>query len=115
MALLERGPFDLVLGADLLYDCTLAEALGALIPQIAPAALFAYAWKRLGDPAGGAARRRTGFRIAQWRPGGKGPRLLEAVRDWGVSRLAGQGAQALENRVRDAPDDQLVIAGEVHR
>jgi len=27
--LLESGPFDLVLGADLLYDCTLAKAMGA--------------------------------------------------------------------------------------
>ena len=78
-ALLERGPFDLVLGADLLYDRTLAEAMGALIPQIAPAALFAYAWRGsaipLAEPLAA-----QGFRIAQWRPGGAGPRLFEAVR-----------------------------------
>jgi predicted nicotinamide N-methyase len=77
-ALIARGPFDLVLGADLLYDCTLATAMGALIPKIAPAALFAYAWKGsaipLAEPLAA-----HGFRIAQWRPGGEGPRLFEAV------------------------------------
>ena len=66
--------------ADLLYDCTLAGALGELIPQIAPAALFAYAWRGsaipLTEPLAA-----QGFRIAQWRPDGTGPRLLEAVRD----------------------------------
>jgi predicted nicotinamide N-methyase len=78
-ALLERGPFDLVLGADLLYDCTLAGALGALIPQIAPAALFAYAWRGSAIPLA-VPLAAQGFRIAQWRPGRRGPRLLEAVR-----------------------------------
>jgi predicted nicotinamide N-methyase len=78
-ALLASGPFDLVLGADLLYDCTMASAMGALIPQIAPAALFAYAWKGSAIPL--AARLTTqGFRIAQWRPHAAGPRLFEAVR-----------------------------------
>ena len=78
-ALLARGPFDLVLGADLLYDCTLAEAMGALIPQIAPAALFAYAWKRSAIPLA-APLMAAGYQIAQWRPGGAGPRMFEAVR-----------------------------------
>ena len=68
-----------MLGADLLYDCTLATAMGALIPQIAPAALFAYSWRRsaipLAEPLAA-----QGFRIAQWRPGGAGPRMFEAVR-----------------------------------
>ncbi|MDX6541419.1 MAG: hypothetical protein QOI71_3029, partial [Gaiellales bacterium] len=77
-ALVERGPFDLVLGADLLYDCTLAESMGALIPRIAPAALFAYAWMRSAIPLA-APLVAHGYRIAQWRPGSKGPRLLEAV------------------------------------
>jgi predicted nicotinamide N-methyase len=79
-ALLERGPFDLVLGADLLYDCTLADALGEIIPQIAPAALFAYAWRGSAIPLA-VPLAAQGFRIAQWRPDGQGPRLLEAVRD----------------------------------
>jgi predicted nicotinamide N-methyase len=78
-ALIERGPFDLVLGADLLYDCTLAESMGALIPLISPAALFAYAWKRSAIPLA-APLVAHGYSIAQWRPGAKGPRLLEAVR-----------------------------------
>jgi hypothetical protein len=54
--------------------------MGELIPQIAPAALFTYAWKRsaipLATPLTG-----HGYRIAQWRPGRKGARFLEAVRD----------------------------------
>ncbi|HEY3613553.1 MAG TPA: hypothetical protein VGK92_07610 [Gaiellales bacterium] len=79
-ALIERGPFDLVLGADLLYDCTLAEAMGALIPQIAPAALFAYAWKRSAIPLA-TPLIAHGYRIAQWRPAARGPRLLEALRE----------------------------------
>jgi predicted nicotinamide N-methyase len=79
-ALLASGPFDLVLGADLLYDCTLASAMGALIPQIAPAALFAYAWQGSAIPLA-VPLAAQGFRIAQWRPGAKGPRLFEAVRD----------------------------------
>ena len=79
-SLLERGPFDLVLGADLLYDCTLAGALGALIPQIAPATLFAYAWRGSAIPLA-VPLAAQGFSISQWRPGGAGPRLLEAVRD----------------------------------
>ncbi len=78
--LIARGPFDLVLGADLLYDCTLARAMGALIPQIAPAALFAYAWRDSAIPLARPLRAQ-GYRIAQWRPGAAGPRLLEAVRD----------------------------------
>ncbi len=78
-ALLARGPFDLVLGADLLYDCTLASAMGALIPQIAPAALFAYSWRRSAIPLAEPLVAQ-GFRIAQWRPGGAGPRMFEAVR-----------------------------------
>ena len=78
-ALLARGPFDLVLGADLLYDCTLAAAMGALIPQIAPAALFAYSWQRSAIPLAEPLMAQ-GFRIAQWRPGAAGPRLFEAVR-----------------------------------
>jgi predicted nicotinamide N-methyase len=78
-ALIERGPFDLVLGADLLYDRTLADALGALIPQIASAALFAYAWRRSAIPLAQPLAAQ-GYRIAQWRPGARGPRLLEAVR-----------------------------------
>jgi predicted nicotinamide N-methyase len=77
--LLERGPFDLVLGADLLYDCTLAEAMGALIPQIAPAVLFAYAWQGSAIPLA-VPLAAQGYRIAQWRPGAAGPRLFEAVR-----------------------------------
>jgi predicted nicotinamide N-methyase len=79
-ALLERGPFDLVLGADLLYDRTLAAALGALIPQIAPAALFAYAWRGSAIPLTQPLAAQ-GYRVAQWRPGAAGPRLLEAARD----------------------------------
>jgi predicted nicotinamide N-methyase len=79
-ALLASGPFDLVLGADLLYDCTLASAMGALIPQIAPAALFAYAWQGSAIPLA-VPLAAQGYRIAQWRPGAAGPRLLEAVRD----------------------------------
>jgi predicted nicotinamide N-methyase len=78
-ALLASGPFDLVLGADLLYDCTMASAMGALIPQIAPAALFAYAWKGSAIPLA-ALLTAQGFRIAQWRPHAAGPRLFEAVR-----------------------------------
>ena len=78
-ALLASGPFDLVLGADLLYDCTMASAMGALIPQIAPAALFAYAWKGSAIPLA-APLTAQGFRIAQWRPHAAGPRLFEAVR-----------------------------------
>ena len=78
-ALLARGPFDLVLGADLLYDCTLATAMGALIPQIAPAALFAYSWRRSAIPLAEPLVAQ-GFTIAQWRPGGAGPRMFEAVR-----------------------------------
>ena len=79
-ALIERGPFDLVLGADLLYDCTLAEAMGALIPQIAPAALFAYAWKRSAIPLA-TPLMAAGYQISQWRPGAAGPRLFEALRE----------------------------------
>jgi predicted nicotinamide N-methyase len=79
-ALIASGPYDLVLGADLLYDCTLAAATGALIPQIAPAALFAYAWQGSAIPLSVPLAAR-GYRIAQWRPGAAGPRLLEAVRD----------------------------------
>jgi predicted nicotinamide N-methyase len=79
-ALIASGPYDLVLGADLLYDCTLAAAMGALIPQIAPAALFAYAWQGSAIPLSVPLAAR-GYRIAQWRPGAAGPRLLEAVRD----------------------------------
>jgi predicted nicotinamide N-methyase len=78
-ALLERGPFDLVLGADLLYDRTLADAMGTLIPRIAPAALFAYAWRGSAIPLA-VPLAAQGYRIAQWRPGARGPRLLEAVR-----------------------------------
>jgi predicted nicotinamide N-methyase len=78
--LIARAPFDLVLGADLLYDCTLARAMGELIPQIAPAALFTYAWKRSAIPLA-TPLAAHGYRIAQWRPGSKGPRFLEAVRD----------------------------------
>jgi len=78
-ALLASGPFDLVLGADLLYDCTMASAMGALIPQIAPAALFAYAWKGSAIPLA-VPLMAQGFRIAQWRPHSAGPRLFEAVR-----------------------------------
>jgi predicted nicotinamide N-methyase len=78
-ALLERGQFDLVLGADLLYDRTLAEAIGAVIPRIAPAALVAYAWKGSAIPLA-VPLADQGYRIAQWRPGGAGPRLFEAVR-----------------------------------
>jgi predicted nicotinamide N-methyase len=81
-ALLECGPFDLILGADLLYDRTLAEAIGAVIPQIAPAALIAYAWKGSAIPLARPLMAR-GYRIAQWRPGASGPRLLEAVRGTG--------------------------------
>jgi predicted nicotinamide N-methyase len=78
-ALLASGPFDLVLGADLLYDCTLASAMGALIPQIAPAALFAYAWQGSAVPLA-VPLAAQGYRIAQWRPCAAGPRLFEAVR-----------------------------------
>jgi predicted nicotinamide N-methyase len=78
-ALLASGPFDLVLGADLLYDRTLAAAMGTLIPQIAPAALFAYAWQGSAIPLARPLASQ-GYRIAQWRPGAAGPRLLEAVR-----------------------------------
>ncbi|HET6173822.1 MAG TPA: methyltransferase domain-containing protein [Gaiellales bacterium] len=78
-ALIASGPFDLVLGADLLYDCTLASAMGALIPQIAPAALFAYAWQGSAIPLA-VPLAAHGYRIAQWRPGSAGPRLFEAVR-----------------------------------
>jgi hypothetical protein len=77
--LLQHAPFDLVLGADLLYDRTLADAMGALIPQIAPAALFAYAWRGSAIPLA-VPLTAQGYRIAQWRPGASGPRLLEAVR-----------------------------------
>jgi predicted nicotinamide N-methyase len=79
-ALIASGPYDLVLGADLLYDCTMAAAMGALIPQIAPAALFAYAWQGSAIPLSVPLAAR-GYRIAQWRPGAAGPRLLEAVQD----------------------------------
>jgi predicted nicotinamide N-methyase len=78
--LIARGPFDLVLGADLLYDCTLATAMGALIPRIAPAAIFAYAWRGSAIPLA-VPLAAQGYRIAQWRPGAAGPRLFEAVRD----------------------------------
>lgn len=78
-ALLASGPFDLVLGADLLYDRTLAAAMGTLIPQIAPAALFAYAWQGSATPLARPLAAQ-GYRIAQWRPGAAGPRLFEAVR-----------------------------------
>ena len=78
-ALLASGTFDLVLGADLLYDCTLASAMGALIPQIAPAALFAYAWQGSAIPLA-VPLAAQGYRIAQWRPCAAGPRLFEAVR-----------------------------------
>jgi SAM-dependent methyltransferase len=78
-ALLESGPFDLILGADLLYDRTLAEAIATVIPQLAPAALIAYAWKGSAIPLARPLSKH-GYRIAQWRPGGSGPRLLEAVR-----------------------------------
>jgi hypothetical protein len=53
--------------------------MGALIPQLAPAALFAYAWKRSAIPLA-APLVAHGYRIAQWRPGAKGPRLFEALR-----------------------------------
>lgn len=78
-ALLECGPFDLILGADLLYDRTLAEAIAGVIPQLAPAALIAYAWKGSAIPLTRPLSEH-GYRIAQWRPGASGPRLLEAVR-----------------------------------
>ena len=91
-ALLERGQFDLVLGADLLYDCTLAEAIGAVIPQIAPAALVRLRLAGLGDPAA-VPLAAQGYRIAQWRPGGAGPRLFEAVRGTTPNRPERAGAR----------------------
>ncbi len=78
-SLLARGPFDLVLGADLLYDCTLATAMGELIPKISPAALFAYSWRNSAIPLVRPLMAQ-GFRVAQWRPGSAGPRFFEAVR-----------------------------------
>ena len=89
-ALLASGPFDLVLGADLLYDCTLATAMGALIPEIAPAALFAYAWQGSAIPLS-VPLMAEGYRIAQWRPGGAGPRLFEATRP--VARAGARGSR----------------------
>ena len=53
--------------------------MGALIPQVAPAALFAYAWQGSAIPLA-VPLAAQGYRIAQWRPGGAGPRLFEAVR-----------------------------------
>ena len=73
------GQFDLILGADLLYDRKLAEAIGAMIPRIAPAALVAYAWQGSAIPLTEHLAQQ-GYRVAQWRPGGAGPRLFEAVR-----------------------------------
>jgi SAM-dependent methyltransferase len=93
-ALLASGPFDLVLGADLLYDCTLASAMGALIPQIAPAALFAYAWQGSAIPLA-VPLAAQGYRIAQWRPGAAGPRLFEAVRGHRVGHRARDAHHAL--------------------
>jgi predicted nicotinamide N-methyase len=78
-ALLARGPFDLVVGADLFYDRTLAGAIGESVPRLAPAALFAYAWRGSAAPVV-AALAGSGYRVAQWRPGGAGPRLVEALR-----------------------------------
>ena len=41
--------------------------MGALIPQIAPAALFAYAWQGSAIPLA-VPLAAQGYRIAQWRP-----------------------------------------------
>ena len=90
------GPFDLVLGADLLYDCTLAEAMGALIPQIAPAVLFAYAWQGSAIPLA-VPLAAQGYRIAQWRPGRRG---AAAVR--GRARLTSHAAGSARRRSRIA-------------
>jgi predicted nicotinamide N-methyase len=50
--LLDADPFDLVLAADVLYDASLAEALGWLIPRLlAPGALalVAFPWRGQAD------------------------------------------------------------------
>jgi hypothetical protein len=50
--LLEADPFDVVLAADVLYDASLAEALGWLIPRLlAPGALalVAFPWRGQAD------------------------------------------------------------------
>jgi predicted nicotinamide N-methyase len=78
-ALVARGPFDLVLGADVFYDRVLALAIADVLPRLAPAALFAYAWRGSAAPVVSALAA-AGYAVAQWRPGGAGPRLLEAVR-----------------------------------
>ena len=118
-ALLECGQFDLILGADLLYDRKLAEAIGAVIPRIAPAALVAYAWQGSAIPLAEHLARR-GIASHSGDPEGPGrgcsrpfagrgpnaPRLLKPA-------LCGQSAQALEDRVRDAPDDQRLGAGQL--
>jgi len=54
-ALLERGPFDLVLAADVLYEEALAAAVAAAIPRLlAPggSALVAYPWRGQGEALG---------------------------------------------------------------
>ena len=101
-ALLERGPFDLVLGADLLYDCTLADGHGRADPADRAGRALRLRLAGLGDPAGRAA-------------GGAGlshravaPRRRRPTAVRGRARLAGQRAQALEDRVGDAPDDQPI-------
>jgi predicted nicotinamide N-methyase len=55
-AVLERGPFDLVLAADLLYDGELAVAVAGLMPALTVPgghALVAYPWPRQADGLAG--------------------------------------------------------------
>jgi predicted nicotinamide N-methyase len=52
LELLARGPFDLVLAADVLYDDLLAASLATLIPQLAGTsgrALVAFPWRGQAD------------------------------------------------------------------
>ncbi len=84
--LVARGPFDLVLAADLLYDGPLATALATLIPRLmAPGAraLVAFPWPGQAD-ALGASLAGCGLRIAfdelpvPGAPRGRSIGLLEA-------------------------------------
>ncbi len=78
-ALLECGQFDLILGADLLYDRKLAEAIGGRDPADRPGSARRLRLAGLGDPArrapgtAGVSRRTVATRRG-------GPRLFEAVR-----------------------------------
>jgi predicted nicotinamide N-methyase len=84
--LVEAGPFELVLAADVLYAEVLATALTTLIPMLtAPGgqALVAYPWSGQADELAGALER-AGMRVAlrelgvPGRPQARGIGLLEA-------------------------------------